>query len=518
MKKKIRKEILLGFGLFAVSLTSCISLNKTERNPASALSADYNMSCGDFFSLLKEKKPTTVKGALDEVRRMRPKFMSQHTVAYDSKSLHGSSFENPRALVFGGDAKTVLSFNGHPDQAGYERIEMMCFNDESNTFDFRDVAFPAEAKNDSMLKDIPESKRKLPFVISGRHGDGNRKCTACHGSPARPNWHPYNLWPGICGTDADSYFENKRSPSQSQPSSYPRSKQPTSNLTIKSNAETKGCDQFYNGTMSQGRYAALLPYEYSGPQFDPNFQFGVLLTRLNGRRIVGDLGRKKPDISAVKYQLAEALFCNYPDYRNPKNLPYHKLNLLPKPLNPTTLEFMRDNMKTKRYRLSLIENKFGEDWVNHDGFSLLPDSDLRFLSNYYGIQPADRLDNVALKTTLYGAVAIEANQLAQISELIGPLGFDIRNWGMATGGGYDHQDGLNGLYGTSFQLSIEKPFLETFLPDEKELLESVEKMHHEQITNYGVAGAEFDPGTEVPKMRKRMCDIARSVFASATQI
>src|SRR5688572_936104 len=40
--------------------------------------------------------------------------LANYTLMHRSRSLHGSSVENPRAILFGKDAKFVLTFNGDP--------------------------------------------------------------------------------------------------------------------------------------------------------------------------------------------------------------------------------------------------------------------------------------------------------------------------------------------------------------------------------------------------------------------
>ncbi|WP_231103320.1 hypothetical protein, partial [Streptobacillus moniliformis] len=95
-----------------------------------------------------------------------PNFLSRHTFAFSSFSLQDAEHNFPRVLVYGGDAKTVMTFNGRPGQKGYERIELMCFNDQKRQFEFRDLAFPQESNDSSEIADLTLSERKRAFVLS----------------------------------------------------------------------------------------------------------------------------------------------------------------------------------------------------------------------------------------------------------------------------------------------------------------------------------------------------------------
>lgn len=82
-----------------------------------------------------------LEDALRLAQKSNPDFFKKYALVHHSNSLHESSFTYPRALVFGDDAKMILTFNGSPDQAGYERLEISCFNDGDKVFEYYELHF-----------------------------------------------------------------------------------------------------------------------------------------------------------------------------------------------------------------------------------------------------------------------------------------------------------------------------------------------------------------------------------------
>jgi len=108
----------------------------------------------------------------------------RYALVFASRSLQDARFESPRAILYGADAKFVVTFNGAADQRGFNTLETMEFNGSTQQFEFREITFPASAS------DSP------PAFVS----DPNpRRCQRCHGSPAHPIWDTSPLWPGVYG-------------------------------------------------------------------------------------------------------------------------------------------------------------------------------------------------------------------------------------------------------------------------------------------------------------------------------
>lgn len=114
--------------------------------------------------------------------------LTNYTLMHDSKSLHGSSFAQPRALLFGENGQWIVSFNGSTTQAAGSMVEMMIYNPLDKTYAFHELDFSDATP---VLKENPA------------------KCLACHGSNPRPIWDHYNAWPGAYGDVDDRYTEEE---------------------------------------------------------------------------------------------------------------------------------------------------------------------------------------------------------------------------------------------------------------------------------------------------------------------
>jgi hypothetical protein len=153
--------------------------------------------------LIKEGGHQSVESTLEAIKNMYPSSLSKYVIMYESRSLQKASPENPRILSLAGSKEMVFSFNGHPDQRGYSQLEVMQFLPDENKFEFREITFQAGA----------------PAIFSEPNP---AKCMNCHQADwrrqptqndPRPNWEPYNTWPGAIGSldgDLKKYTVNHR--------------------------------------------------------------------------------------------------------------------------------------------------------------------------------------------------------------------------------------------------------------------------------------------------------------------
>jgi hypothetical protein len=126
---------------------------------------------------------------MDEfISKLPADLLKNFTLMHDSKSLHGSSYEEPRALLFGKTGQWVVSFNGSASQAAGNMVEMMIYDPFTKTYAFHELDF---SKETPVLHESPS------------------KCLACHGSIPRPIWDHYNNWPGAYGAVDDRYTEKE---------------------------------------------------------------------------------------------------------------------------------------------------------------------------------------------------------------------------------------------------------------------------------------------------------------------
>jgi hypothetical protein len=137
----------------------------------------------NYDSLVEKMKSTNVK-TLESTLALVPKeFYDNYVLIYRSRSLQDASPLFPRAIVFGRSSKFIMAYNGHKKQKGYNNLEIIQFRDKGFRWEFREITF-----NEGKVPTFSEPNPK--------------KCLECHQSPKRtdvdprPNWEPYNFWPG----------------------------------------------------------------------------------------------------------------------------------------------------------------------------------------------------------------------------------------------------------------------------------------------------------------------------------
>ncbi len=202
-------------------------------------------------------------GALPESVR------SQSVLLFETRSPQGASYEAPRVIFFGDDARRVFAFGGSTDS-----VDVMTFDDEARAFRFQEVTFP-------LLADVPTMSVSEP---------NPERCRACHGTPARPVWDTYPVWPG-------AYGETVRAPPSPD--------------------EVAGLAHFAEARASHPRYrfvpertetaAAKAERRYHGEAtVASNARLGELLAALDARVFARELAAS-PAFSAHRYGLLSAL-------------------------------------------------------------------------------------------------------------------------------------------------------------------------------------------------------------------
>ena len=226
---------------------------------------------------IAEQRVTTVERALELVPHSS---RSHFALVFSSRSLQEASFSDPRAVLFGSDARFVVTFNGRADQRGFDALEIMEFDDQGNRFAFREIVFPEG------------SARGEGAVVSEMNP---AKCSACHGQPLRPVWDTYPTWPG-------AYGEQYREPL--------------------GRTELDGLKGFLKTQPTHPRFKALEYVEvfadpntfvpgtkvlYSGTETEPpNAVLSRLLAKLSARMMAHEIA-SAPQFPAYRYALLGAL-------------------------------------------------------------------------------------------------------------------------------------------------------------------------------------------------------------------
>ena len=193
--------------IFFVPLLLSLSCSSFVKNVSQRSPSSTEINTGDLtFSLLKneilEKNPSTIHDLLQGLADKYPSYFRRFTLGYESLSLHDSSFENPRAIVFGQTGKFIITFNGQQDQRAYSKLEIMEFSAEKG-HEFREVNFIKEPGGEEQLTEDQIEYRTSNVTISKPN---IAVCAQCHGTPARPIWQPYPFWPGFYSGIDNSLF------------------------------------------------------------------------------------------------------------------------------------------------------------------------------------------------------------------------------------------------------------------------------------------------------------------------
>lgn len=144
-----------------------------------------DLSMEELKAILQKNQFSRIEDLLSYLRQNKPEYMSHYTVMANSLSLHESSPENPRVIIYGQSANFIITFNGHPSQEAYRMLEVMQFDPLKKEFKFQEIEFKEE------------SEIQKSYSISKVNGPDD-KCLACH-SNSRPIWNAYPIWPGAYG-------------------------------------------------------------------------------------------------------------------------------------------------------------------------------------------------------------------------------------------------------------------------------------------------------------------------------
>ena len=237
--------------------------------PVSATGFDF----ATFQSLLQQSNATSV----DELIAALPfTLRSRYALVFDSRSLQGATLIDPRVILYGPDARFVATFNGDPSQRGFQTVETMEFEPEASEFRFRELRFQEKGSGSAAV------------VVSEVNPE---RCARCHGTPARPIWDTYPLWPGAYGEH------------------YGHGLSATESAGLASFLAQQPAHPRYRNLLNAKRFAERATFRetagrrYAGTQEEPpNAQLSQLLTQLQIQSITRNLARQ-PRFPLFEYAL-----------------------------------------------------------------------------------------------------------------------------------------------------------------------------------------------------------------------
>jgi hypothetical protein len=205
--------------------------------------------------------------SVPELLSMLPEELrARYVLMRRSRSPEPASAEAPRAVLYSADAKLIVAFGGAGDA-----VDVMRFDDATTSFVFREIRF--------------SDAQGLPTV---RVSEPNpERCRACHGTPARPVWDTYPLWPGT--------FDETEEPSPAERSAHAafdaaRASHPRYRYLEPRRAPVDPAAARYRGVLASSSNAELT----------------ALLGALNAKAVAAEL-RSAPGFERHRYELLEAL-------------------------------------------------------------------------------------------------------------------------------------------------------------------------------------------------------------------
>ncbi|RYZ65198.1 MAG: hypothetical protein EOP05_20945, partial [Proteobacteria bacterium] len=180
------KQILL-----SAALIPCAAFAKTTQPTGQTTAQSFT-----FENLKEIVASKDLRSVSDVVPYLPEEYRKSFTLMHKSRSIQRSSAEAPRAILFGNDAKMVMSFNGDPNDAGYDRLEVMEFKDDTEKFEFKFIYF-ADKETKAEVIDSPMN------------------CVGCHGmipSDLHPDWDVGLVWRGAYGSQDDTFAETQLDP------------------------------------------------------------------------------------------------------------------------------------------------------------------------------------------------------------------------------------------------------------------------------------------------------------------
>jgi hypothetical protein len=253
--------------------------------------------------LLKPDGPRTVEAFLEYLNQTQPELFAGFTMMRRSESLQGATPAAPRAIVFGKDARFVATFNGSPDQVGYQSVEMMEFVETADGGFFQMIEATFNPHNAAALPRIELNPAK---------------CTRCHGTDPKPIWEDYDKWPGAYGEDDDALIDFDDG------SRYPPTGYQDNGIVTRHRQHLQEFRQFLAAKDGHPRYRLLqfpqgtespvapyIPRIRTGDDpLRPNLRLTKLFSELNAKRVARKLAESGDGCFQTVAPLAASILIN----------------------------------------------------------------------------------------------------------------------------------------------------------------------------------------------------------------
>lgn len=167
-------------------LSTCLALSKPCRGsglqePAANHTKQRSsgvFSVRDLMSFFAENPAAglSLESAVRCLLEKRSEFFRGNSVfLYRSDSIQDASFVNPRVILFDNLANMTLTFNGHPQQTGYKKLEIRDFDRDRNKVSFYEIEF------DELINHRPGIECDDQTVSLPPPDLNKVNCSGCHG-------------------------------------------------------------------------------------------------------------------------------------------------------------------------------------------------------------------------------------------------------------------------------------------------------------------------------------------------
>ncbi|MBC7690505.1 MAG: hypothetical protein H7222_01940 [Methylotenera sp.] len=163
-----------------IGLVSCLSMTAlaslSERKhmpdrPINTASTRFESPALLGFEQIQSWLDAGLVTSADELLEILPyQYRRFYTLVYQSHSLQPATPRFPRIVLYGPDARFILTFSEDPSNSAYHTVESLELSPDQMGFIFREVRFDSSKAHSPVVEYQPEV------------------CKSCHGNQSRPIW------------------------------------------------------------------------------------------------------------------------------------------------------------------------------------------------------------------------------------------------------------------------------------------------------------------------------------------
>lgn len=136
---------------------------------------------------------------IDNFIAQLPESYRRHfTLIHKSFSIQEATPQNPRVILFGPDAKVMMTFNGHTKMRGGDSIEIIEWNEQKTSWSFSEIK---QTLNGNLVHN--ENPQSCVLCHAGSPKPANNLHADLYKDELKPIFPQYPFWPGFYGSVND---------------------------------------------------------------------------------------------------------------------------------------------------------------------------------------------------------------------------------------------------------------------------------------------------------------------------